>query len=466
MDHLTRRVRELVEGLVLFTSVIKWFILASLVGLIVGAATTLFLTVLDKGIDFFSTQKNYFLLLPLSLFLSSLIVCYLAPEAVGHGTERVIRAIHRQGGKIKFIVVPVKFIATVITVSTGGSAGKEGPCAQIGGGLASLLADIFRFDENDRKKLVICGISAGFSTVFGTPIAGAMFGIEVLFVGNLFYDALLPSFVSGMVSYQVAQQLGIKYFYHPLDFSPVFSGSFVLDVVLAGVFFGLIAFLFIEIMELFNEISKRIKVWTPVKGLLGGTALSVLALVFSTRYLGLGLDTIKEALDGSQIGWCAFFVKMLFTSITLNFGGSGGIVTPIFFIGASAGSVFADIVGIDRATFAAIGLVSLLAGAANTPVSASIMSVELFGPAIAPYAAIVCVISYLITGHRSVYPTQIIARSKSPSISVETGKEIESIQAVTIHPRSKTLLNLILLIVKFLRDNINRLYEWLKRKGQ
>jgi len=464
MKQFSQRTKELIESFVLFTSVIKWFILASVVGIVVGGATGLFLLVLEKSISLVTSFPYYYFILPLSIFLSSLTVYYFAPDAVGHGTERVIRAIHRRAGRIKFSVIPVKFIATIITVSTGGSVGKEGPCAQIGGGLASTLAGLLRFGDNDRKKLVICGISAGFSAVFGTPIAGAMFGIEVLYIGNLFYDALLPSFVSGIVSYHIAQLIGISYFHHPLNFAPVFTGSFIVEVGAAGIFLGLTSFLFIEIMELFDDISKDLKFWRPLKGLMGGVALVGLTLVFSEQYLGLGLDTIKQALNGEQIGGGAFVIKMFFTAITLSFGGSGGIVTPIFFIGATAGSLFGEIMGLDRATFAAIGLVGVLAGAANTPVSATIMAIELFGAQIAPYASLVCVISYLITGHRSVYPTQIIARSKSASLTVEIGKEVEAISYVSIQPRSKTLYALLIGIMDFTLKVLKKLYEYYLKK--
>ena len=166
------------------------------------------------------------------LFLSNLIVKYLAPEAEGHGTEKVIEAVHKRSGKINPLVVPIKLIATIITIALGGSAGKEGPCAQIGAGLSSAFADLLRFGNRDRKKLVICGISAGFATVFGTPIAGAIFGVEVLFVGGLIYDVLLPAFVAGIVGYHVSSGLGITYFYHQLNFVPVFSSLFFIQGVL------------------------------------------------------------------------------------------------------------------------------------------------------------------------------------------------------------------------------------------
>ena len=177
----------------------------------------------------------------------------------------------------------------------------------------------------------------------------------------------------------------------------------------------------------------------PYQGILGGIVLMGLAFLISARYLGLGLDTIETALEGKAVPWSAAAMKVLFTSITLNFGGSGGIVTPIFFIGATAGNIFGRALGMDPAVFAAIGMVSLLAGAANTPISASIMAVEIFGPVVAPYAAVACVISFLMTGHRSVYPSQVLSMSKSSSIAVEQGREMSDMGGVNVTLRAKSI---------------------------
>lgn len=420
--------KRIEEPTVLFISIIKWVVLATVIGIIVGLSTAVFLKILNGSIALTNQYPFYFLSLPAALFLSSILVKYLAPEAGGHGTEKVIEAVHKQSGNIKALVVPVKLVATVITLASGGSAGKEGPCAQIGAGLSSIFANLIRFEDSDRKKLVICGISAGFASVFGTPMAGAIFGVEVLFVGGILYDVLLPSFISGLISYQVSSALGVTYFYHPIEFVQIFSESFFLKVVLGGIFFGICSFLLIEVLMTGEKISRKIKIWSPLKGLIGGVALVGLTLIFSRRYLGLGLDSIEYYLQGGKAGWFDFILKMVFTSITLNFAGSGGIITPTFFIGSASGSLFAVMLGEDIATFSAIGMVSLLAGAANTPIAASIMAVELFGAEIAPYAAVACVISFLMTGHRSVYPSQVLAVKKSSSLEVEIGKEIEGIK--------------------------------------
>jgi len=431
--------KRIKEETVIFISVVKWIVLATIIGIIVGFATALFLILLNYSSSQASHYQYYYFLLPVAMFLSVVLVKYLSPEAEGHGTEKVIEAVHKRSGKIGVLVVPVKLVATIITLALGGSAGKEGPCAQIGGGLASVFADIFRFSDVDRRKLVICGISGGFTAVFGTPIAGAIFGIEVLFMGSMLYEVLLPSFVAGIISYQVSSWVGVTYFYHPITFVPVFSEAFFLKVVVAGIFFGLCSFFFVELLNLGHKFSSKIKRSMEVKSLFAGGAIVLLTLFFSTSYLGLGLDTMESVLEGGAVPWYAFLMKSLYTSITLNFGGSGGIVTPIFFVGSTAGSFFARVIDVDPSMLAAIGFVSLLAGAANTPIAASIMAVEIFGPEVAPYAAVSAVISFVITGHRSVYHSQVLAIHKSTSIDVELGKAIDKLKPI-YHHRDRSLI--------------------------
>ncbi len=435
--------KKVIEESVLFVSIIKWLFLATCIGIIVGGSTAIFLGLLHKGIALVSGVPYYYLLIPVGLLVSTLLVKYFAPDARGHGTEKIIEAVHQNSGKIKLSVVPVKLLATVVTISCGGSAGKEGPAAQIGAALCSGFADLFRFGDRDRRKLVICGISAGFATVFGTPIAGAIFGVEVLFVGGLLYDVLLPSFVAGIVGYQVSSLLGVAYFHQPLNFIPIFSSLFFLKVCVAGIFFGFISLFFIEMLKVFEKLGHRMTLREEWKALLGGLSLVVLTFFMSTSYLGLGLETIKNAVEGNAVPWYSSVLKMLTTSVTLSFGGSGGIITPIFFVGSTAGNLLGHLPGFDLSVFSAIGMVSLLAGAANTPISASIMAVELFGPQVAPYAAVSCVISFLMTGHRSVYPSQILSMSKSSSLSVKHGQEMKHIEGIEYEPRGKSLLGIV-----------------------
>jgi len=200
--------KHTIEQLSIFISVTKWLIFSSIIGIVIGAGVTLFLKILQ-----FSEQSQdllpfkYYYLLPFALLLTVWLVKKFAPDAEGHGTEKVIEAVHKKSGKIEIAVIPVKLVATVLTVFSGGSVGKEGPAAQIGGGMASFVSDLFHFSKEDRKKLVVCGIGAGFASVFGTPIAGAIFGVEVLVIGLIRYDVLLPSFRS-QVFYPMMKRSG------------------------------------------------------------------------------------------------------------------------------------------------------------------------------------------------------------------------------------------------------------------
>ncbi len=432
--------KKLIEESVLFVSILKWFVLATAVGALVGAATAFFIRILSWSARTVSSQPTYFLLLPLGLLLSSAIVRYVEPDAKGYGTDRVIDAVHRVSGKIRARVIPAKLAATVITASTGGSVGQVGPCSQIGAALASLFADLLRFGDGDRRKLVICGISAGFASVLGAPVAGAIFGLEVLFMGSILYEVLLPSFIAGVTGYHVSTLLGITYLHVPLGVIEPLSEAFLLKVVFAGIFFGICAALAIEILKGSRKIAERVLRWGPVNGVIGGLILIGMTVLFSTDYLGLGVELTHRALQGVEIVWYAFLLKILFTGMTFAFGGSGGIIAPLICTGALAGSFFGGILGLDRVTFAAIGFVSVLAGAANTPIAMSILAIELFGPSIAPYAAVSCVISFLMTGHRGVFPAQRIAARKSSSVEVEIGGEVGDARPV-YGRRDKSLID-------------------------
>ncbi|HHY05751.1 MAG TPA: voltage-gated chloride channel [Clostridia bacterium] len=428
------------EEAVLFVSIIKWTLLSTITGLVVGCGAAIFLKALDWSIGLVQVKQYYFLFLPVALFVSSFLVKYLASDAEGHGTEKVIEAIHKRWGKIDILVAPVKLVTAIITLAFGGSAGKEGPCVQIGAGLSSSLADLFKVNKEDRRKIVVCGVSAGFSAVFGTPIAGALFAVEVLVLGKIMHEMLFPALVSAIISFQVTKYWGITYFYKELHIFGGFQEVFFLKVLVSGLFFGIVAFILVETLKMAEGLAKRLKIWAPFKGLLGGTILVLLALATSTDYLGLGTETIEEAIHGAEIFPAAFLLKILFTSITLSMGGSGGILTPILFIGSTAGSAFAGFFNLNPEIFAAIGMVALFSGANNTPITASVMAIEIFGAQIGVYAATACVVSYVASGHRSVYPSQLLGMTKSPSISLPLMEDLSNLGEVKIQTKPGKLI--------------------------
>jgi len=404
--------RQFLESSALFFNILRWTLLATIIGAIVGGSTAIFILALHGSIHLMQRFPYYFLMAPLGLWFSAWLIKLLAPQAAGHGTEKVIEAVHRREGRMYPLDAPVKLTATVVTIASGGAAGKEGPAAQIGATLASLFADIFRLSKQDRKKLVICGISAGFAAVFSTPLAGALFGVEVLFLGQILYEVLLPSFIAGITAFQVSKWLGASYFWDPIHWTPEFSEILFFQVIFSGVIFGLISILFIEALRWGSQTLRAYDHIPHFKPILGGLFLVGFGLLGASSGLGLGVDSLERALSGEPCPWWLWIFKSVATGITLGAGGSGGVVTPIFVVGASAGSIWGQIIGRDPAIFAALGMIGVLAGCANTPIAASVMGLELFGPTFGLYGATVSVVAFLMTGYRGVYSSQILARQK------------------------------------------------------
>jgi len=428
--------RHLTEQTAIFFSVTKWVFLSSVIGSVIGATVTLFLKILAYSEESRSLLPfDFYYLLPLALLLTAWLTRTFAPTAEGHGTEKVISAVHRDNGEINISVIPIKTLTTVLTIFAGGSVGKEGPGAQIGAGVASLLSNLLKFRKKDKKKLVICGISAGFATVFGTPIAGAIFGVEVLIIGIIMYDVLLPSFIAGFAAFTTAQLLGIQYTYYDLHFFQDVSLDLLLivKVVLAGLFFGFVSDIVITSISKTHSFIKKLEVSSYFKAFSGGVLIVGLTLLFGKEYIGLGLGTIEHALSQDpsnyqDLHWYTFLLKTVFTSLSLGVGGSGGVITPIFYIGATSGNFFGSIISPENTTlFAALGFVSVVAATTNTPIASTIMAVELFGIDIAHYAALSAVISFLMSGHRSIFSSQILAMRKSEMLSVKIGQEVENI---------------------------------------
>ena len=430
--------RHLSEELTLLIHVLKWLILAAGTGLLVGMTSTGFVVLLHLCIESLEQFSWTYWLLPLGLASSAWMTSALAPEAGGQGVERVIRAIHLQSGKISWRVIPAKICATMLTIGTGGSAGNVGPCVQIGSGLASFVADVLQFDASDRKTLVICGLSAGFAAIFGTPLAGAFFGIEALFVGSLAYHVLFPSVVAAMIGSMTATLLGMPTLGFVTAPFPVMDARLLFLAIVSGAVFGLCAMVFVECVNG----AKRLTYYLPssplLQGAIGGSLLLGISWLASPEVLGLGTQTIQRALDGGTILWALMLGKILSTALTLNTGGSGGIVLPICFVGATSGSALGWIMGQDAGLFAALGLAGLLAGAINTPITAVLLGMELFGVASGPYLILSCTIAFLLSGHRSAIPTQLLQFKKAPALQGPINQEIGNSQLGLTNVESDT----------------------------
>lgn len=409
-----------IEPVIMLATIVQWLFLATLTGVTVGTGTSLFL----HGL-FFLTGKTaaiplwlQMIFLPLGGLLNGLLLYYgYKFNKTGLG-DSVIAAVHKQAGKMPVQTIAIKPIAAIITLASGGSAGKEGPCAHIGGSLASGLGRMFGLNVELQKRLVACGVSAGFASVFGTPIAGAIYGVEVLAIGHVRHDFLFPAVVAGVSSFEISKFWGIPYEYYSIRSLPQFSEIIFIKTIAIGIICGTVAALFVEIIRLarglFTRLRVRFDLWPPLMPLLGGLLLSALMIFIPRDYLGLSLPLMDRALSGEAMPYLGFFWKTLLVAITLGSGFYGGIVTPQFVIGAVTGSAFAHLLDISPTLGAAVGLVAVVASASNTPVAAILMGVELFGGVTGTvYVAGAAIAAYVIIGHRSVYPDQLVAYPKS-----------------------------------------------------
>ena len=413
------------EESIFFISAIKWISISTFIGTIVGTVVALFIKLVSYGVKYVSSVNYYYLFLPIALFLSSFIIIKLAPDAKGHGTEKAIEAVHKTSGRSDFKVVPVKLVSTLITIIFGGSVGMEGPGTQIGSGIASLVGKLFKMDDIDTKRLAVCGISAGFVAVFGAPIGAAVFAAEVLYIGKISYISLLPAVISSYASYFTGLYIGTTALDFSIAYIPKIHMLMFFKIVAFGIFIGIAARFFIAFINFVEKLFSRIRFYNPLKGIVGGVIIVIFVLlVRSNDYIGIGENVINRAMAGDKLNSFSSLFKMFTTAITLSSGGSGGILTPMLYIGSSLGNTWAVVFNQNIAFFSAIGMAAFFGCCANTPIAAIIISLELFGHSTGICTSIACMVAYLIIGHTSIYPTQILVTSKSPSIRYDTNKEI------------------------------------------
>lgn len=408
---------------------LKWLGLATPVGAVVGSACALFLWSLEEATTARLRNPQLVFLLPLAGMAVGVLYA-LFGKSVESGNNLIVDEIHEPGGGIPLRMAPLILLGTVVTHLFGGSAGREGTAVQMGGSLASGLARLLpRRDRADVRILLMAGVSAGFGGVFGTPVAGAIFAMEVLAIGRMNYAAIVPCLIAGIIADQTCLAWGIGHtHYHvasqlatdsPLHLAPL-TLSLMSKVVLAAMLFGLTSILFTELVHGLQQIFKRAVPWGIVRPAIGGClVIGLMQLVGTRDFLGLGVSspdpnavTIVSCFHAGGAHTWSWLWKVIFTAVTLGSGFKGGEVTPLFFIGAALGNTLAILLGAPVDLFAALGFIAVFAGATNTPLACTLMGIELFGGEYAVYFATACFTAYLLSGHSGIYLSQRIGTPK------------------------------------------------------
>ncbi len=404
---------------------LKWLFISIIAGIFVGSASALLLESLYFVTDIREANKWMIALLPIAGLVIGLMYHYWGKSVV-KGNNQLIDEIHSPKDIIPFKMAPLIYLGTVITHLFGGSAGREGTAIQMGGAIVDQISKIFKFSHENRKIIIVIGISAGFASVFGTPLAGAIFALEVLIVGRMRYEAIVPSFLAAVVADYVCLAWGVHHSHYIVDLVPEMNGLTFFVAIASGILFGLAGRTFSKGIPFFQSFANKIK-YPPLRPFVGGILIALSVLIMgTTKYIGLGVPTIEEAFV-NPLPYYDFALKILLTTFTIGVGFKGGEVTPLFFIGATLGNALALFLPLPMALLAGMGFVAVFAGATNTPIACTIMGIELFGIEAGVFIAIACVTAYLFSGHSGIYSSQIIGSSKSNHFKNQQGKTLKEI---------------------------------------
>lgn len=397
---------SIVKNLSIF---LKWMFLSCLTGVAVGAVCTAFHFCIEFATEFRTAHMGIVYFLPLG-GLAIVWLYRVCKVTRPQGTDLVLLAV-RTPQEVPLRMTPLIFLSTCITHLFGGSAGREGAALQIGGSMGFQVGRLFRLDEKDLHIMTMCGMSAAFSALFGTPITSAVFAMEVISVGVMYYAALVPCVTAALVGAAVAKAFGAK----PTAFSvagiPAVETIAFLRVILLAALCAGVSVLFCYSMKYTGEFLQK-KMKNPyARVAAGGVVIVLLMLVFGTDYLGAGMNIIENGIAGTARPE-AFLLKILFTAVTLGVGFKGGEIIPSFFVGATFGCAAGRLIGLNPSFGASVGLMAVFCGVTNCPLTSLVLSIELFGAKGAAFYFLAAAVSYMLSGYTGLYSRQKIMYSK------------------------------------------------------
>lgn len=389
---------------------LRWILYSVMTGCIVGLIGTAFVYCIRWVTELRGEHPWILFTLPLGGLLIVWLY-YISHDQNDKGTNMVLASL-RSEAELPVQMAPMIFISTIITHLCGGSAGREGAALQLGGSIGNLLGRLFRLSERDKRVIILCGMSAAFSAIFRTPIAAAVFAMEVGCIGAMQYAALVPCAISSLTASYLASTLGIPLSRFSVAEIPSFSPIPALKTLLLGVLCAAVSVLFCILLHRTEKILHRYLPNSYLRILIVGCGIVVIALLFQSRdYLGIGTDIIAQAITG-QVVWYAFLAKMLFTALTLGGGFKGGEIVPSFFVGATFGCLFGNLLSFSPSLCASIGMIALFCGVTNCPLASLLIAVELFGTQGLPYYLLAIAVSYLLSGYYGLYGEQAFLYSK------------------------------------------------------
>lgn len=384
---------------------VKWVTLGGISGVIVGCFIALFLNSLVLGTKLREENQWLLYLLPLGGAFVSYLYVKIGKNSI-KGNNLVIEAINDGEENIPLRMAPLVLFGTFITHLFGGSAGREGTGVQIGASISGFIGRVFKLNNIDYRILIVSGVSSGFSAVFGTPISGTIFGLEVAAIGVMKHEALIPCVVASFTANFTTMLFNVSHSHYNMGERMTPSYSLFIKIVLCALAFGLMSRVFSSLTYYLKKLLSKLFHSSSVKSFIGGIIIILLTFIVGNRiYLGLSLDLLSNSFT-YEIPNSAFLWKTIFTSLTLSAGFQGGEVTPLFVIGATLGNFIATFINLPISFIAGLGMIGVFCGCTNTPVASFIMGIELFGVNNLEYVFIVCIISYFFSGNGGIYSSQ------------------------------------------------------------